>query len=76
MSAIAKFHAEFLRIHPFADGNGRTARSLLVQQCIDLLGQVDAGLLDNGISYQDAVRRAIKGDLTRLIRVIERAIYG
>lgn len=25
---IAKFHAEFIRIHPFMDGNGRTARIL------------------------------------------------
>lgn len=25
---LAKFHAEFIRIHPFRDGNGRTARIL------------------------------------------------
>ncbi len=28
MRDIAKFHADFIRIHPFGDGNGRTARLL------------------------------------------------
>lgn len=36
--AIAAFHAKLLGIHPFVDGNGRLARALLMQQCLDLFG--------------------------------------
>ena len=56
--------------------NGRIARSLLLQQCIDLLGQADVGLLEKGVSYQDAVRLAIAGDVRRLTLIIERAVNG
>ncbi len=32
---IAKFHAEFEKIHPFQDGNGRVGRMILFKQCLD-----------------------------------------
>lgn len=32
---IAKFHAEYERIHPFQDGNGRTGRAIILKQCLD-----------------------------------------
>lgn len=32
---IAKFHAEFEKIHPFQDGNGRVGRMILLKQCLD-----------------------------------------
>lgn len=41
LDAIARFHHRFLAIHPFLDGNGRTARALLLQQCVDTFGRAD-----------------------------------
>ena len=32
---VAKFHAEFEKIHPFYDGNGRTGRLLIFKQCLE-----------------------------------------
>lgn len=31
---LAKFHAEFEKIHPFQDGNGRTGRIVLFKECL------------------------------------------
>lgn len=31
---LARFHAEYERIHPFQDGNGRTGRLLLYKECL------------------------------------------
>lgn len=31
---VASFHAEYERIHPFYDGNGRTGRLLMFKQCL------------------------------------------
>jgi hypothetical protein len=38
LDEITRFHHEFLKIHPFIDGNGRIARFLLAQQAKELLG--------------------------------------
>lgn len=35
LAAIAEFHAEYEKIHPFQDGNGRTGRAIIVKQCLD-----------------------------------------
>lgn len=32
---IASFHAEYERIHPFYDGNGRTGRLIMLKQCLE-----------------------------------------
>ncbi len=32
---IAVFHAEYEKIHPFQDGNGRTGRAVILKQCFD-----------------------------------------
>lgn len=74
--AIAEFHAEFLRIHPFMDGNGRVAREVLLQQCIDLLGHADAGPLDAGTIYQRALRLAIDGKPDDLSALIAQIVHG
>lgn len=38
ISAIASAHADFERIHPFADGNGRTGRMLIMWQTLKTFG--------------------------------------
>lgn len=35
MDAIVKFHADYEKIHPFQDGNGRTGRMIIFRQCMD-----------------------------------------
>jgi len=35
LADIAGFHAEYERIHPFQDGNGRTGRAIILKQCLD-----------------------------------------
>ncbi len=34
LSILAKFHADYEKIHPFQDGNGRTGRILLFKECL------------------------------------------
>lgn len=34
LSFLANFHAQFERIHPFADGNGRVGRLILYKECL------------------------------------------
>lgn len=36
ISILAEFHAEYERIHPFQDGNGRTGRMILFRECLKL----------------------------------------
>lgn len=67
---MAQFHVRFLRIHPFLDGNGRTARALLVQQALDLFGRADITLLEKGASYYQALTNADDGSLDPLMRLI------
>ncbi|MGN1110346.1 MAG: Fic family protein [Oscillospiraceae bacterium] len=64
-------HAEFVRIHPFSDGNGRTARLIMNYQLMY------AGLLpvnirtENRISYYDALDKyAAEGDLRLFAELI------
>lgn len=34
LAEIADFHVKYERIHPFADGNGRTGRLLMFKECL------------------------------------------
>ena len=34
LSDIVKFHAEYEKIHPFQDGNGRTGRIIMFKECL------------------------------------------
>jgi fido (protein-threonine AMPylation protein) len=70
LRAIASFHANFLRIHPFLDGNGRVARFILMQQTLDFFGVADMGVLDKGADYYAALLNADNDDLTFLVRLL------
>jgi hypothetical protein len=69
--AVANFHARFLLIHPFLDGNGRVARAVLMQQCLDLFGKADMTLMNKGAEYYNALEAADKGDIKPLAALIE-----
>ena len=70
LEAIARFHARLLVIHPFLDGNGRLARAILMQQCLDLFGVANMSLLDQGAGYYRALRLADNGNLKALVTLI------
>ncbi len=76
ISSIVRFHHEFLRIHPFLDGNGRLARLLLEQQGHELLSLQNPVVLDDSPAYFDALDAAHKGDLHPLTNVITQSMFG
>lgn len=67
---IARFHADLLRIHPFTDGNGRAARAVMMQQCLDLFGKANMSLLDQGADYYHALHAADRGDTAPLAGIV------
>ena len=76
LTALASFHSRFLVIHPFLDGNGRVARGLLMQQCLDLFGRADMSLMDKGASYYKALADADLGHLRTLAALIRPIVQG
>ncbi|MHB1705898.1 MAG: Fic family protein [Acidithiobacillus sp.] len=76
VSAITQFHHQFLKIHPFLDGNGRIARFLLSQQASELLHQNRRIVIEDRRPYFDALAEADRGELSALETLITQAIYG
>jgi Fic/DOC family protein len=74
--AVAGFHANLLMVHPFQDGNGRAARAILMQQCLDLFGRADMTLLNKGVGYYAALKAADSGDYKALVALIEPVVHG
>lgn len=70
LDSIAEFHAKFLSIHPFLDGNGRSGRAILMQQCLDLFGRADMSLMNKGGDYYTALQKADGGNRTPLAALI------
>ena len=58
-------HAEFVRIHPFIDGNGRTSRLIMNYQLL-LKGYLPVSVAkENRLDYYNALEKyAVTGDLT------------
>lgn len=76
LKAITKFHYEFLKIHPFLDGNGRIARFLLMQQANELLKHTKRVVIEDRKPYLDALELAGEGDISVLQSIVTQAIYG
>jgi Fic family protein len=76
LQAIATFHAQLLLLHPFLDGNGRVARAILMQQCLDLFGRADLTLMNKGADYYAALKAADSGDYAPLTEVIAPIVRG
>jgi fido (protein-threonine AMPylation protein) len=74
LTAISRFFHGLTSVHPFLDGNGRVARSILMQQCIESFGHVDMSRLDRGVDYYSALQAADRQDLEPLKLLIERAV--
>jgi fido (protein-threonine AMPylation protein) len=76
LTAMAGFHAGLLLIHPFFDGNGRVARAILMQQCLDLFGRAEMSLMNKGADYYLALQKADEGDYTNLAALIRPIVTG
>jgi hypothetical protein len=71
LHAVAHFYWSVLVIHPFWDGNGRVARAILMQQCLDLFGRADMTAMKKGEDYYSALQAAdAAGDLAPLVSLI------
>lgn len=64
-------HAEFVKVHPFVDGNGRTSRLLMNYQLM-ASGYLPVSIpKEKRLMYFDCLEEyAIKGDLTKFIHLI------
>jgi fido (protein-threonine AMPylation protein) len=76
LEAIAEFFHRFIVIHPFSDGNGRVARSLLMQQCVEFFAHVDMSLFNRGVEYYAALQAADGNNFEPLKKLIHRAVTG
>lgn len=76
LESMAKFHAKLLQIHPFFDGNGRVARAVLMQQCLDLFGRADMSLMKKGADYYQALESADREDYSALAALINPVVLG
>ena len=73
---IVLFHHEFLRIHPFLDGNGRLARLILEQQAREMLNIERRIVLDDSLAYLEALQNAHSGDYKPLQRILTQVLLG
>ena len=76
LEGVSEFFHRLMFIHPFSDGNGRVARSLLMQQCIELFGHVDMSLFNRGVEYYAALQAADGNNLEPLKKLVDRAVTG
>ncbi|HEY3366716.1 MAG TPA: Fic family protein [Symbiobacteriaceae bacterium] len=73
----ARFHHRFVYIHPFVDGNGRTARLLtnLILMAVGYPPAIIKADPDRRIAYLDALEEAsVRGDLVPFELVVAQAV--
>jgi Fic family protein len=71
---VSRFHHQFVWIHPFFDGNGRTAR-LLMNLLLMKFGYPPAIILKNNRKqYYRSLNQANKGDYKSFILLIAQAL--
>lgn len=70
---LARFHAEYEKVHPFQDGNGRTGRVILFKECLKN-GIVPFIIRDDEkVAYYHALNAAqTKGDYTPLESIFQK----
>jgi fido (protein-threonine AMPylation protein) len=76
INRIVSFHHEFLRIHPFLDGNGRLARLIMEQQARELLNIERRVVLEDSTAYFEALQKAHTGETEPLRVIITQALLG
>ena len=64
------YHASFLAVHPFLDGNGRLSRTILDTQSVKLLGHSLSTTFSRDEYTEALVRAQEYGDLTKLSKLI------
>ena len=66
-------HAEFVKIHPFIDGNGRTARLLMNFEAMRNGYPPIIIKAKDRLKYYDALDEgAVKGDYTKFIKLVKK----
>lgn len=72
---IAKFHADFEKIHPFSDGNGRTGRLIMNFELMKAGYPICIIQNEERLEYYDALEEAqTKEDYTKIILFIEKSL--
>lgn len=68
---IALFHAEYEKIHPFQDGNGRTGRIIMFKEC--LRNHIFPFIIEDSkkAEYCHMLNKAQKGDVSGLLSFLE-----
>lgn len=68
---IAKFHLNFVKIHPFHDANGRTARVLLLKQIYDISRKIHDTPFTNETEYYIALKNSDNNDFSMLNMLVK-----
>lgn len=77
-AAIAFYHARFVGIHPFNDGNGRLGRAIMMDQVQKVLGNPEPlfkRIAENKREYIEALDSAIRSnELTGMTRLVAESV--